>query len=221
MADKRSNRLRKIKVWDIGTRLFHWSLVVLFALSAFSAFQDKFDIYADMHLFSGFGILVLVVWRIVWGFWGSETSRFRQFVKSPKTVIAALKAGDNPPVGHSAVGGYSVLLMLLLLLAQTCLGMFASDDMLFSGPLSDHAGAAAADIRDIHALLGRILMGVVFLHIAAILWYLLVRKINLIWPMVAGCKAVEEDVESQKFVSFWFAAIIFLALLALLMWLIF
>jgi len=216
MVHKDPDPWRKTKVWDIGTRLFHWLLAISFGLSVYSAFQDKFGIYADMHLYAGLAILVLVVWRIVWGFVGSETSRFSQFVKSPQHTLRYLTASTTPPIGHNPLGGYSVLLMLLLLLAQASLGLFASDDMLFSGPLSAHAGAAAGDIRDIHALLGRILMAVVALHLTAVFWYSIRHKAKLIWPMLTGFKTLDENEKSPAIKSPWLAAGVLLIVLATL-----
>lgn len=178
---------KKIKVWDGPVRLFHWTLLILFALSAYSAFQDKFGIYADIHLWSGVGVIALIVWRILWGLVGSETARFSNFVKSPRALFSYARERYHPGVGHNPIGGYSVLLLLSLLLVQAVLGLYSSDGMLFSGPL---AGSDADDIQDIHEQLGYILFGIVGLHVAAILWYRIARKDDLVTPMVTGKKAI-------------------------------
>lgn len=190
-TEKRS----RVKVWDIGTRLFHWALAILFCVSAFSAFQDKFGIYADMHLWSGFSILVLVSWRIIWGFVGSEPSRFSHFIKSPKALLAYLHGkgtegvGHNPPshnsIGHSPIGGYSVLLMLLMLLAQAALGLFASDGMFFGGPL-EAGGEYSSLVNNTHQMLGYGLFCVVGFHVLIVFGYWAVRRVNLILPMITG-----------------------------------
>jgi len=175
----------RIKVWDIGTRLFHWALAVLFCLSAFSAFQDKFGIYADMHLWSGFSILVLVTWRIIWGVIGSEPSRFRHFVKSPKALLAYLRGKGPEAVGHNPLGGYSVLLMLLMLLAQAMLGLFASDGMFFGGPL-EAGDDYSSLVNNTHQMLGYGLFGVVGFHVLIVFGYWALRRVNLILPMITG-----------------------------------
>jgi len=197
--------MKKIKVWDGPLRLFHWALVTAFALSIYSAFQDKFGIYADMHLYAGVTILGLVSWRILWGVIGSETARFTSFIKGPKAIRAYLrvkrKPGEPYPwVGHNPLGALSVTAMLTLLLVQSLLGLFASDDMLFSGPFSDKAGGKAGLITGIHETIGYILIGLVALHILVIIGYA-ARRVNLIAPMIAGTKRAVEGTPAPKMAS--------------------
>ncbi len=182
---------QSVKVWDAPVRLFHWSLVILFVLSAYSAFQDKFGSYADMHFYSGYTILILVTWRVFWGFWGSETARFSTFLKSPVAafthLIAMIKGEPYREAGHSPLAALSVVLMLALLLAQAIMGLYASDGMIFSGPLSDDvSGRISSDMTTWHKLLGRILIGLVSLHVVAILLYALLKRVNLVGPMITG-----------------------------------
>lgn len=201
----------RFKVWDIGTRLFHWILVVLFCLSAYSAFQDKFGIYADMHLYSGVGILALLGWRILWGLFGSETSRFSQFVPSPKRLIEYVKTGETKQPGHNPLGALSVILVLLLLVVQVTLGLYSSDGMLFSGPFASSAyetfGMDANDITNIHETLGYILFGWSGLHLASVLFYAVVRKRNLLMPMITGKSALPEGSAQPKIVHPLLAAL--------------
>ncbi len=207
---------KKTKIWDAPTRIFHWLLAVLFCLSAYSAFQDKFGIYADMHQNAGVAILILVVWRVVWGGVGSETARFSQFVKNPADAFTHLKqmlAGlPYTAVGHNPLGGLSVVLMLALLLAQTAMGLFASDGMIFSGPLSrEVTGALSSTLTGWHELLGRILIGVAVFHVVVVLLYWLVKRANLIWPMITG-NAVTQGSESAPVIKpGWQALLLFIA----------
>lgn len=193
MADVDKNS-KKIKVWDLPTRLFHWILVIAFAVSSYSAFQDKFGDFAAIHLWSGFIVLALVSWRILWGLFGSETSRFSSFMKSPKAALAYSKTlgskEKSDEVGHNPLGGYSVLLMVLLLLAQAALGLFASDGMFFEGPLS-HMSENTSDITELHETLGYILFGVIGLHILMIIYYALRKRSNLLLPMITGKKETQ------------------------------
>lgn len=205
----------KVKVWDICLRLFHWSLAILFVLSAYSAFQDKFGIYADIHFQAGYTILILVAWRIIWGFVGSETARFTGFVKSPAAAIRHLRAmvRGEPyrETGHSALAGYSILLMLLLLFAQAVMGLFATDGMLFSGPLSSEvAGSVRSSLTTWHKLLGRILIGLVGLHVTVILLYAIVKRANLIWPMITGRAGHAAAGTTPKLVSAWIGILLFI-----------
>ena len=206
-----------IKIWDVGIRLFHWALVILFCLSAYSAFQDKFGIYANMHLYAGIATLMLVIWRILWGVVGSDTARFSQFVKSPAAGFAHLKqmlAGlPYKSIGHNPLGGLSVVLMLVLLLAQASMGLFASDGMIFSGPLSAKvAGSLASDLTEWHALLGRILIGVVVFHVLVVLVYGALKRVNLVWPMISGKIEGDSSVSAPTMKPGWFALLLFIAI---------
>jgi cytochrome b len=190
-----------LKIWDIPTRVFHWVLVIVFGMSAYSAFEPKFGFYADMHLYSGVAIIALIVWRIIWGILGSETARFSSFVKSPIKVTEYLKNPSNHKIGHNPIGGYSVLLMLVLILAQAILGLFATDGMLFSGPLSNEAGNYGDLITEIHEILGLTLLYITGGHILAVLFYLGIKKTNLIWPMITGKATVPIDANTPYFRS--------------------
>lgn len=217
MSETTSNTAAKtkIKVWDGGIRLFHWALAVLFCLSCYSAFQDKFGIHADIHFYAGYNILILVIWRILWGVWGSETARFSHFVKSPIValhhLLATVRGAPYTEVGHSPMAGFSVLLMLILLLAQAVMGLFASDGMIFSGPLSaDVSSSVASDLTTWHKLLGRILIGLVAVHISAVLFYVVFKRVNLVWPMITGHVRAEEGTRPPRVRSIWLALGLFL-----------
>ena len=121
-----------ILVWDLSTRLFHWLLVILLAASFVTAKVGGNAM--QYHEWSGIIILVLLVFRTIWGFVGSQPSRFRDFVKGPAEVwryaTALAKGSSSRHLGHNPLGGWSVLAILLLLYLQTCLGLFANDDIL-------------------------------------------------------------------------------------------
>ena len=132
-----NDRLVKIAVWDLPTRLFHWLLVVLAAVSFTTG---KIGGHAmQYHEWSGFAILNLLVFRIIWGFVGSRPSRFSDFVKGPAAVwryaTALVKGSSARFLGHTPLGGWSVLAMLLALLIQAATGLFANDDIITEGPL--------------------------------------------------------------------------------------
>ncbi len=182
-----------VKVWDAPTRLFHWVLVILVALSAYSAFQDKFGIYADIHLWSGYGVLTLVGWRLIWGLIGSDSARFSHFIKGPVATISyaktAFKKAPYRWVGHNPMGAVSVVAMLVLLAVQASLGLFATDDMFFAGPLSDTvSGSLAGDITGLHELTGFTLFGLIALHVLVIAFMAIRRRSNLLLPMITGWK---------------------------------
>jgi len=193
-----------VKIWDIALRLFHWALVVAFAFAAYSAFQDKFGIYAGMHTYAGVTVLILVCWRILWGFIGSESARFSSFVRGPKAIMGYLKQGDAAKCpGHNPLGALSVVLMLLLLLAQAVMGLFATDDMFFSGPLSEHAGDWGGRLTRWHKQTGLVLIGLAGLHVAVVLYYTLIKKAGLVRAMITGRKAAPR--KAPKMASAWLA----------------
>lgn len=206
--------MKKIKVWDGSTRLFHWLLVTAFSLSAYSAFEDKYGIYADIHLWSGIVVLALVSWRIVWGFVGSETSKFSHFIKPPFAAMRHardfFKKADTHPVGHNALGGYSVLLMLVLLLAQAVMGLYSSDDMFFEGPLASSSGMLSDTLTEIHEGLGIFLLYFVGFHIVVVVAYRLFKGLNLLWPMISGYMKAAGDTAEPRMKSQWLAFILLL-----------
>lgn len=174
------------RVWDVPTRLFHWLLVVLFGFSWWSAETGAMD----WHRLSGSALLGLIVFRLVWGFVGGSTARFAAFLRSPSAVLAYVRspAPQSRPAGHNPVGGYSVMAMLALLLVQVGTGLFAVDvDGIESGQLSHlvsfDAGRIAAEVHEVSFTLLQVVAGI---HILAVLFYLTVRKRNLITPMIVG-----------------------------------
>lgn len=174
----------KLPVWDLPTRLFHWLLVLLFALSWWSAENHEME----WHYRSGLTLLMLLAFRLIWGFIGGSSARFAGFVRGPGATLDYLRGARAKSVGHNPLGGYSVIAMLLALVVQVGTGLFATDiDGLESGPLSHFVdfdqGRLAAKV---HGTSFNILLVLIGLHIAAILFYLVVRRRNLVGPMVTG-----------------------------------
>ncbi|HEX7857558.1 MAG TPA: cytochrome b/b6 domain-containing protein [Sphingobium sp.] len=175
---------RLVRVWDLPVRLFHWGLVALFAFSWWSAENREME----WHLMSGILLLALLLFRIIWGVIGGSTARYSHFVRSPHRVLAYLRGRERASQGHNPAGGYSVALMLLLLCVQVGSGLLATDiDGLDSGPLSYLLSFDASRIAaKVHGTSFNILLALVGLHILAILFYLVIRRTNLVWPMVTG-----------------------------------
>lgn len=197
---------RGAPVWDAAIRLFHWLLVALIGLSWWSA-ENRL---MDWHRRSGYTILALLVFRLIWGFAGGRTARFAQFVKGPRSVIAYLRTPAAAPVapGHNPLGGWSVLAMLAALAAMVGAGLFAVDvDGLESGPLADRisfdAGRTAAEV---HGLLFNVVLALIALHVVAIAFYLVARRRNLIGPMIHGRAQASEGAAAPLGASAWRAA---------------
>jgi cytochrome b len=182
-----------MKVWDLPTRLFHWLLVVLIALQYATAEFHVLDM--DWHLRFGYATLALIVFRILWGFLGSQTSRFREFVRGPAAVLrhtAALASNKaTASVGHNPLGGWSVLVLLASVLLQAVSGLFASDGIDTQGPLSDRlTNAAVKTWSRIHEWNQDVLLVLIALHVLAIALYYLMRDENLVGPMLTGRKVI-------------------------------
>ena len=184
----------RLRVWDAPVRLFHWSVAGLFVFSWWSAEEGRLD----WHRISGYAVLTLVLFRIAWGLVGSETARFRNFLRGPSTLLVYLRSlrskEANYTIGHNPLGGWAIISMLLLLLAQCVLGLFSVDvDGIESGPLAElvsfDAGRLAAET---HHLIFYALLALVALHISAISFYGLVKRDNLIGPMITGVKRVSD-----------------------------
>jgi cytochrome b len=173
-----------VRVWDLPTRLVHWAMAALIPWSWWTAHHDQLE----RHRLSGYLLLGLLLFRLIWGFAGSETARFAAFVRGPAAIRRYLRGEAPASPGHNPLGALSVLALLVALAAQIGLGLFAVDeDGLESGPLSylvtfDTARSAAA----IHHRAFWVLVALIALHLAAILFYLLARRRNLIAAMITG-----------------------------------
>lgn len=175
-------------MWDVPTRLVHWSLVILIALSWWSVENKRMDI----HYWSGLTVVGLIVFRLYWGFAGPETARFSRFIKGPRAVFGYVGKLFRPDYrasfGHNPLGALSVIALLLAVGTQAGLGLFASDtSYVSSGPLSNLVDyETSEDITDLHEDFFNVLLAVIGLHLAAIIFYLVGKRINLIGPMITG-----------------------------------
>ena len=170
------------RVWDLPTRLVHWLLAALIPFSWWSAENHRME----WHIWSGIGILTLLLFRLLWGFAGSSTARFASFVRGPSAVLGYVR-GKWTGIGHSPLGALSVVALLLALAVQVGLGLVAQDeDGLYAGPLSALVSLDASDrARDLHEVNFYVLLGLIALHIAAILFYRS-RGQGLTKPMITG-----------------------------------
>lgn len=170
-------------LWDIPTRIFHWSLVVCIPLAWWSAEQENYE----LHQWLGCTVLVLVCSRILWGIFGSRHSRFSDFLKGPRSALAYLQTGKSDSVGHNPLGGWSVVVLLSLLLAQAVSGLFNTDDILFNGPLYYAASDSVIGLMGrVHDLAFNGLLLMIGLHILAVLYHQLRHRERLLGAMIKG-----------------------------------
>lgn len=182
------------RIWDPTIRLFHWLLVGLIAFSWWSGEQHDMD----NHRLSGYAILALLVFRIFWGFAGPRTARFSSFVRGPGAVLAYVKGlgsrKGHLADGHNPLGGWSVIAMLAVIALMVGAGLFASDvDGIESGPLATYISFEQSEAAaDLHETVFNGILALVALHVAAVAFYLVWKRQNLVRAMITGRRAVAE-----------------------------
>ena len=180
--------MQRIQLWDLPTRLFHWSLALLVCGAIITG---KIGGGAMVwHGRIGITLVGLLAFRLIWGFVGSTYARFAQFMPTPASLCAYLR-GQWRGLGHTPFGAISVLGLLALLAALLATGLAGNDDIAFRGPLFDLVSKDVSDrLIGWHRLLTNALFALIALHLAAIAFYTHVRKDNLVRPMITGYKDV-------------------------------
>lgn len=186
-----------VRVWDLPTRLFHWVLLLLVLALFITGHQG--GAWMPWHARCGYGVLTLLLFRLVWGMVGGHHSRFVHFLPSPATLCQALHRAWRGPhlasVGHNPIGALSVIAFILLLALQAGTGLVSDDEIAFSGPLSAQVSASAVSLATwYHKEVGqRGLMALVLLHVAAIAYYRRRHGERLVIAMIQGDKALCAD----------------------------
>jgi cytochrome b len=190
---------RTVRVWDLPTRIFHWALVACICGSVVTSQIGGNAM--PWHFRFGYSIASLLLFRIVWGFVGGRWSRFASFIYSPATVVRYLRGSREPEhtVGHTPLGAGSVFAMLAILVAQVGTGVLSDDEIAAAGPMTRFVSGATVDLAThYHKGIGKyVLLGLVALHITAIVFYLLKRE-NLLQPMMGGDKSTEAKVQGSR-----------------------
>jgi cytochrome b len=191
----------RIRVWDVPTRVTHWLVVLLVVLSWWTAENGRME----WHRWSGYTMLALVIFRIYWGLVGSSTARFGQFVRGPRAIASYLRGAWAAAPGHNPLGALSVIALLALLAAQVLLGLFAVDvDGIESGPLSSYVSfEAGRTASKWHEAVFDVLSWLIALHIAAVLYYVFIRKQKIVAAMIHGKREFGEPVPPQVSSASW------------------
>lgn len=193
---------RCILVWDLPLRMFHWLTAALVA-AAYVTWRLN---WMDWHAYAGEALLALILFRVVWGFIGSDTARFSHFLAAPGVACRYLSRmfcrEPDEYAGHNPAGGWMVVLLLALLLGQTLTGIIDNNDVADAGPLTDIMPAWLANlIDDLHAWLWDVLLAAVALHVSAIALYALAKRQNLVWPMLTGRKKLPAHATAPRIAS--------------------
>ena len=182
---------QRLRVWDLPTRLFHWSL----AVSVVGLIVTAKTGAMDWHFRLGYFVLALLLFRLLWGFVGGRWSRFSAFLYSPSSLIAYLRGRAAPAhrVGHSPLGALSVFALLGVLGVQLLSGLMSDDAITFTGPLATMVpGAWSSAATDWQKDAGqRLVIALLVLHVLAVLAYVLLKRQTLVRPMLSGDKTVE------------------------------
>jgi cytochrome b len=179
----------RVRVWDLPTRLFHWSLAICFlGLLITGTVGDAAMVF---HFRFGFAMFTLLLFRMAWGVFGGRWSRFGSFLFSPKSTLRYIK-GQSPAdaaVGHTPLGALSVWALLFFLSLQVASGFVSDDEISFAGPLTHLVSNATVNLATLyHTDIGKwILLALVLVHLAAIVVYTR-RKQRLVSAMFHGDK---------------------------------
>jgi cytochrome b len=202
---------KRVLVWDLPTRLFHWLLVILVGTSFVTGKMGGNAM--QYHEWSGFAILALLLFRVVWGFVGSRESRFATFIRDPATVfhyVTSFLHRNSPRyLGHNPLGGWSILAMLLALFIQAATGLFANDNIATEGPLYLWVSRETSNwLTSIHKLNQQIIIVLVSIHLFAVLFHLFFKRENLVTPMITGIKEWDREAAEPARGRTWLAAVI-------------
>ena len=186
---------RIVLVWDIPIRVFHWLVVALVA-AAYATWRLNWMVW---HGWVGDALLALVLFRLLWGFFGGETARFSHFLASPRIVVqhfkTSLRREPDRQIGHNPAGGWMVVILLALLLVETLTGLYVANDIADEGPLTEMVPAWAANaITSAHAIVWDTLLAAIVLHVLAIAGFAAIKGQNLLRPMITGTKVVPASV---------------------------
>ena len=184
-----------VRIWDLPTRLFHWTLAACVVALVVTAKLNAMD----WHFRLGYCVLALLVFRVVWGLVGGYWSRFKSFLFTPGQFARHLAGKEDHSAGHSPLGALSVFALLLALILQVTTGLMSDDEISVSGPLARHvSGELVSTATWWHARIGQYLLYVLLgLHVLAILVYA-VRGKKLVGPMITGDKQLPSATPSSR-----------------------
>ncbi len=211
-----------VPVWDWPVRVIHWAIVILVVVLVATGLKGAIE----WHMRAGQVLLMLVLFRVLWGFLGSRNARFAAFLYGPVRVLrylgSLLRGTHETHATHNPAGGWMVVLLLVALLAQACLGLFANDDAGANGPLMRYVSDDLSNtLSSLHRKLWWVIVGLAALHIAAIVFYRLRFRDNLARAMITGAKTLPAGAADPRDAATpWLRVVVIAALCFAAMWLI-
>jgi cytochrome b len=218
--------MKRVRVWDLPVRLFHWALVVLIAVAVIT--QKIGGNAMEWHFRAGYSILALLAFRIVWGLVGPRYARFSSFLYGPSTIVGYVRGGKEALkrkyLGHNPLGSLSVFALLGVVLAQAVSGLYANDDIASEGPMVKFISKDLSDkFTWFHKEVSvNLIYLLVAMHVLAIAFYYFRKRQNLIKPMLTGDHEVEFDAApaNDSWTMRLLAVVIFAACAAAVYWLV-
>lgn len=193
------------QVWDVPTRIVHCLFIVLVLLQWGTAEWGWLSM--EWHFRFGYAMLGLLLFRVLWGFIGSGSTRFKTFLRGPRAVLRYTQGlSARLPEGHAThnpLGGWSVVALLSLLAFQVATGLFSSDDITAYGPYAEWADPDWVSWATRWHKLGQwLLLALIALHVLGVLWHALVKREDLVTPMLTGRKHLQVDPQ-VRFAGAW------------------
>lgn len=192
--------LQAVRVWDLPLRLFHWALVFcVVGLLVSSQIGGNAMVW---HFQFGYAVITLLAFRLLWGLVGGHWARFSSFLFSPARLLRYLR-GERGPVtdtGHTPLGALSVFAMLLVLLLQVSTGLMSDDEISAAGPLTPLVSNRMVSMATFyHTAIGKyLLLGLIALHLGAVIYYIVIRRQTLLEPMVWGDKLLNPEAIASR-----------------------
>ena len=194
---------RRVRAWDLPTRLFKWLLVAC-VVTAWATNKYATD-HPDWHKWNGYAALVLITFRVFWGFVGGSTSRFSAFVKSPlatlRYAIGELRGRASHYLGHNPLGAWMILALMAVVFVQASLGLYSSDadHLIIEGPLAHTLADTTVDqVARLHRSMFNVILGLAAAHITANILYALLKRDGLIRGIITGYKARANYVDAPE-----------------------
>lgn len=197
-----THSLHRIRIWDLPTRAFH--VLLALCVAGLIATGEIGGYLMQLHFWLGYAVLVLVLFRLIWGFVGGHWSRFVNFVPSPLKLVAYLQAlrqqQADRSVGHNPLGALSVLTILSVLLFQVLSGFMTDDEIANTGPWVALVPSEWVSLAsEYHSDVGKVLLILLIaLHVGTVLYYKRIKNDDLITPMLTGDKVLTEQVRDSR-----------------------
>jgi cytochrome b len=185
-----------VKAWDLPLRLFKWTFVLLIIAAPLTKWYGASNL--TWHKINGYCLLILLIWRLLWGFYGSKTALFSTFFPTPTKVFTALKGKAGVTLSHTPLGTLMIFALLGLTLLQTLTGLFATDDISVDGPFLHLMPKIGDFASKYHHLIFKAIWILAIIHILANLIYTFVLKQPLISAMVTGKRPKETFVDVNE-----------------------